>query len=68
MLVGTQKYLFWRIICCTYRVKNSVEDPVSEDQGNDPEYEGEGGEEEEKEFLGGEPQAVHNDVGIEQHT
>ena len=40
-------------MCCTYRVKNSVEDPVSEDQGDDAKYEGEGGEEEEKEFLGG---------------
>ena len=52
-------------MCCTYRVKNSVEDPVSEDQGDDAEYEGEGGEEEEKQLLGGEPQAVHGDAGIQ---
>ena len=39
----------------TYRVKNSVKYVLSKDEGDGPEYEGGGGEEQQDLLLGGQP-------------
>ena len=37
-----------------YRIKNSVEDPLLEYQGDGPKYQGEGGQDKQENLLGGE--------------
>ena len=41
-------------MCIAYRIKNSIEDPLLEYQGDGPKYQGKGGEDKQENPLGGE--------------
>ena len=41
-------------MCVAYRIKNIIEDPLLEYQGDCPKYQGEGGEDKQENLLGGE--------------
>jgi hypothetical protein len=46
-------------MCVAYRFKNSIEDALLEYQGDGPKYQGEVGEDEEENLLGGKPGEDH---------
>ena len=51
-------------MCVAYRIKNIIEDPLLEYQGDGPKYQGEGREDKQENLLGGEHGEDHYNSSV----